>query len=164
MGPIPAELFSINVNYWVLQTIAMLLTALLIPGLQIKGPIPAILTVIALAFINSKVWDAALFLSLPDHISVQAGLLIITNGLVFWVVAKLLPGIDIEGIFPALVAPLVFSISSLLISQYGKDVDWIKVGQNTVAQIQSWRSQFTATASENNLNSNNSAMPDNSNN
>lgn len=107
----------------------MVVTALLIPGLRITSIFGALATVVAIALVNSKVWDAALFFSVPDHLSTQVLFLFLANGLIFWVLVKLLPGIEVSGILPALIAPIVFTVSSLLISKYLAHVDWIEVGK-----------------------------------
>ena len=142
----PTELANIDLNYWILQTIAMMITAFLLPGLQVKGPVPAFLAVAALAFVNSKVWDAALFFSVPDHLSMQVLSLVLTNGLIFWLIVKLLPGIETQGVFPAIAAPLIFSVCSMLISTYGKDINWIDVGSKVVAEVQGYREQLQPAA------------------
>ncbi|RMG42284.1 MAG: hypothetical protein D6719_06745 [Candidatus Dadabacteria bacterium] len=121
------ELFTLNISYWILQTIAMLITALLIPGLKVSGPIPAFFTVLAIAFVNSKVWDAALFFQVPSGFTVQTGVLLLTNGVLFWIIVKFLPGIEVEGFMPAVAAPVIFTVTSLLISTYGQNIDWARV-------------------------------------
>jgi len=132
----------LNFSYWALQTVAMMVTALLIPKLKVDGPLPAFLTVLALGFINAHVWGAALFFSIPDTLSSKALTLLITNGAIFWIVVKILPGIECEGILPALVAPLVFSLTSLAISEYGSTVDWPALGKTALELILSLKSYF----------------------
>ena len=126
------QFLSPNVMFWVFQTVAMLVTGLLIPGLRVRGPLGAFLMVVALAFVNSKVWDAALFFKLPDSFTTQAIVLLLSNGVIFWVLVKILPWIEVDGILPALVAPVVFSIASVLIGTYAKDIDWEKVYHSVV--------------------------------
>ncbi|MBX7143127.1 MAG: phage holin family protein [Oligoflexia bacterium] len=132
---LPPELLSIDFNYWILQTLAMMITAFLLPGLQVSGPIGALLTVVAMAFVNTKIWDAALFFAIPNHVSVQAVTLIIANGIIFWVLVKILPGIEVQGVLPALIAPVVFSICNILINQYGKDIDWQKATSVVLREV-----------------------------
>ena len=106
-------------NTWVLQTAAMGLTAALLPKLRITGPLGALLTVAALALMNATVWDAGLFASLPGSFSTQTLGLLLANGVLFWVLVKLLPGIEVDGFLPALAAPVIYTGLSVLISQYG---------------------------------------------
>ena len=113
------------INYWGLQTIAMMLTALVIPRMKITSIFGALGIVLALGLVNATVWDTALFFSVPSTFSRQALTLLLSNGVLFWVLVKLLPGIEIEGFAPAFVAPVVFTALSLLISAYGRDLDLI---------------------------------------
>jgi putative membrane protein len=129
-------------SYWLLQAIAMVITAALIPGLTIRGISGAFGIVAALALVNATLWDAALFFQVPDHISSQVLLLLLANGVLFWVLVKLLPGIEVEGVLPALVAPLVFTLLSLIISYYGRDIDWAAVWESTANVIEGLRDHF----------------------
>ena len=122
-----------NLEFWAFQTAAMLLTALLLPGLKVSGPIPAFVTVLVLALFNTYLWDAALFFNVPNSLSSNTLALLGVNAAIFWIVVKVLPGIEIEGIFPALAAPIVFTVTSVLIQRYGRDVDWMRVF-NTVVE------------------------------
>jgi putative membrane protein len=114
-------------SYWFLQTVAMGLTALLIPRLRITGLLGAFKIVAALAFLNATVWDAALFFSIPDGVTSQALTLLLVNGVIFWLLVKLVGGMEVDGFLPALVAPVVFTVFSLLIAQYSSEVDWTRV-------------------------------------
>lgn len=114
----------LKLEYWALQTLALLLTAFLIPGLTVSGPLSALLTVFVLSIVNTYLWDAALFLSIPNELSWHALLLLGVNGALFWIIVKVLPGIAVRGFLPALAAPVVFTITSILIHRYGHQIDW----------------------------------------
>jgi len=131
-------LLSFNPEFWALQTVAMMLTALLIPGLTVSGPIGAFLAVAALAFINTKVWDTALFMSVPDSLTLKAGMLLLVNGAIFWVMVKAMPGIAVRGILPALAAPVVFTVLTLTLPDVAKRIDWqalLQRGSGIVQEI-----------------------------
>jgi uncharacterized membrane protein YvlD (DUF360 family) len=132
----------VNLSYWLLQTFAMLVTALLIPKLRVDGPIPAFLTVLALAFVNAHIWDTALFFKVPDTLSSKALTLLLTNGAIFWIIVKVLPGIECEGILPALIAPIVFTFTSFIISEYGSTIDWSAVGKEALRLMLELKSYF----------------------
>ncbi|MCB0311179.1 MAG: phage holin family protein [Bdellovibrionales bacterium] len=129
----------------------MMITALLIPNLRVTGPLGALATVIALAFVNSKVWDAALFFQLPNSISIQAVSLLLANGAIFWILVKILPGIEVDGVAPALLAPVVFTVTSLLIDHYAQDIDWLKVLEHAIAWLQQMRDYFRESGSVTNV-------------
>ena len=120
-------LTSLSFNYWFLQTIAMMATAVVLPRLRITGPVGAFLMVLGLALVNAKIWDAALFFNIPETLTAHAALLFLTNGVIFWTLVKLLPGIEVQGILPALIAPIVFTAFSLAIHHYGREIDWVAV-------------------------------------
>ena len=103
------SLESIHYSYWLMQTIAMLATAMFVPGLKLTNPLGALLMVVALAFVNTHIWDAALFFELPDSFTSRTLTLLFANGVVFWVLVKLLPWIEINGILAAFIAPIVFT-------------------------------------------------------
>lgn len=117
------------INYWGLQTVAMMLTALVIPRMKITSIFGALGIVLALGLVNATVWDTALFFSVPSSFSRHALTLLAANGLLFWVLVKILPGIEIDGFAPALVAPVVFTALSLAISAYGRDLDLLELGR-----------------------------------
>jgi putative membrane protein len=115
-----------------MQSIAMALTALLIPKLRITGIFGALGTVVCLGLINATVWDAALFFNVPNSFTSQAVMLFLANGILFWVLVKILPGIEVDGVLPALIAPVVFTFCSLIVNEFGKDIDWAVVFDQVV--------------------------------
>lgn len=121
------SLLNFHYDQLILQTIALLITAFLLPRFQVHGPISGLIMVIALSFINTKLWDAALFYSIPNNVSTQTIVTFFTNAVVFWILAKSLPGVDIQGFMPALIAPIVLTAVSLLTYRYCRDVDWMYV-------------------------------------
>jgi putative membrane protein len=138
-------------GYWALQCVAMMLTCLLIPKLRVDGPIAALLTVVVLAFINAHIWSSALFLKVPDSFAYKTLLLFVTNGILFWLVVKILPGIEVQGIFAALLAPVMFSIMSLLIDQYKDQIDWALVWKYTLEFIAKVKEYFSQVKASNSL-------------
>ena len=122
-------------EFWILQTIAMLLTALLIPRFWFRGWLSAIIMVGALVTVNSTIWDSALFLSIPSTLTTHTAAILAANGAVFWILAKLLPGVEMRGVLPAIVAPVVFSFMSILVYQYGKGTDWNTLAQQAMGYI-----------------------------
>ena len=127
------------VNYWVLQSIAMGLTVALLPDLRLTGIGGATLMVAALALVNSFVWDAALFLQVPDSLTSQALVLVGVNGAIFWLLVKLLPSIEIDGIWPAIVAPILFSFFSLVVMKYGTTIDFFGAAREAFDWLQGTR-------------------------
>lgn len=132
----------INISFWIIQTLAMMITAFLLPGLSVSGPLGALAAVIGLAFMNAHLWDAALFFSIPDTFTIHTLTLLVANGLLFWILVKVLPGIEISGCLPALVAPVIFTFLSIFLQNYAKDVDWKNVWKQGVAIVESAKDEL----------------------
>ena len=130
------------IEQWTLAAVALSVTAFILPGLKVTSIFGPLLTVISLSFINAHLWDVALFFSVPDSLTYQAGLLVFVNGVIFWILVKLLPGIEINSIKAAVAAPILFSIFSLLISTYAKDVDWSLVFEYVVYGFDTLKEYF----------------------
>jgi putative membrane protein len=118
------QLPAFDLSYWVIQTIAMAVTALLIPNLRITSIFGPILAVAALSAINFSVWSSDLFSALPNTLSTQALTLFTVNGAIFWIVVKIIPGIESKGFLPVLLAPIVFTTCSVFLPQVITQVNW----------------------------------------
>jgi len=139
---------TFNLAYWLLQALAMWITALLIPRLTITSIFGPVLTVFGLALVNAQLWDAALFFQIPNSFGLHAVLLLLANGIIFWTLVKLLPGIEIEGLLPAVAAPVVFTVCSLVIDELATNVDWNEVGKTVLDGIAQLRTYFAEKAVE----------------
>ena len=135
---------SINYMFWLFQTIAMMVTGWIVPGLKIVNPLGAILMVVALAFVNAHIWDAALFFEIPDSLTARTLAVLLANGIVFWVLVKLLPWIEIRGCLAPIVAPVIFTVLSLAIGYYGEHTDWAKTCDSTLQYIHGVKQQLIA--------------------
>ena len=134
-------------RHWLLQTVAMMITALLIPRMRITSIFGALGIVMALALVNTTIWSGALFFAVPDAPTAQALVLVLANGAIFWILCKLLPGIEIQGILPAVAAPVVFTFVSVLVARYAADVDWDEVGRtaaDAVTRFRTWLEEARA--------------------
>lgn len=129
-------------TYWILQTVAMLLTAALLPRFEVTNIFGAVLTVVILGFVNASVWDAALFYNIPNSFSSHSLTLLASNGLLFWLLVKLIPGIEIRSIGIALIAPVVFTVLSLLIHEHARDVDWIALARSVLGSVEQFRDRL----------------------
>lgn len=132
----------INFNFWFLQTIAMLLTALALPNLQISNPISAFIAVAGLALVNATVWDAALFFSIPDSLTYQTVILMFVNGIIFWIIAKFLPGIATQGFLASFLAPMVFTVISILLYHYARHIDFLEIFKSAAQHLTDMKDYF----------------------
>jgi putative membrane protein len=118
------QLLQLDIMHWVTQTVAMALTALLLPNLRVTSIFGPVMAVVALAVVNTTIWSTDLFSQLPLSASTQALTLLAINGAIFWLVVKLLPGIESKGVLPVVVAPIVFTVCTMVIPQVTARVNW----------------------------------------
>jgi uncharacterized membrane protein YvlD (DUF360 family) len=135
------QLQQFDIMYWVTQTVAMALTALFLPNLRVTSIFGPIMAVVALSLINTTVWNTDLFSQLPLSVSTQALTLLAINGAIFWLIVKLLPGIESKGILPVVVAPIVFTVCTMVIPQVTGRVDW-KVVKSEATRMYSETKKF----------------------
>jgi putative membrane protein len=112
------------INLFILQIIAIAITSGIIPGLRITSFLGPILMVAGISALNYYLWDRTLFEAIPNNLSSKAITLLFANGFFFWLLVKLLPGIEVDGFLPALAGPIVFTVVSLLVREYGTQVNW----------------------------------------
>ena len=125
-----------------IQSFAMALTVLLIPKLKVSGIAGPVWMVVALTLVNSYLWDPTLFFTVPDSFTGYSLALVFCNGLLFLVLAKLLPGIDIEGVFAAFIAPILFTILSMVSYRVLPLVDWMGLLQQGKSAVEGVRDEI----------------------
>jgi uncharacterized membrane protein YvlD (DUF360 family) len=119
-------------NHWILQTIAMGIAIFLIPRISVTSIFGPLIMVMGLALFNAFLWDENLFFFIPTDLGTRTLVILLINGVAFWVLVKILPGIECTGILPALIAPLVFTIVNALVFEYGREIDWGIIGDQIV--------------------------------
>lgn len=127
------QLFNLllpNFDFIILQSLAITLTAILLPRLKIKSFSAPVMTAVALSWINDIYWDSGLFYSVPTSLSTDTLTLLVMNGLIFWIIIKLIPGIEIRGILTPIYSAVIFTCCSMLAHKYGSDINWTEVIQN----------------------------------
>lgn len=157
---LPLEQFqSLNLAQIAIQTAAICITAFLLPGLTIRSFFAPVFAVLILGYVNTQIWDAALFLQVPNTLTMHALSLILCNGLLFWLVIKILPGFDISGILPAILGPILFSLTSLAISTYFQKYTLTEtlqtvneyvapIKEKVVEQVEEVKEEYKAASSE----------------
>ena len=121
-------------NFFVLQVVAMFVITLLIPRLKITSLFGAIGIVGALAVVNSTLWDSSLFHAIPDFSNSKSLALIGVNGVVFFILVKVLPGIEMKGILAAFLAPIAYTFATILIQSYAPTFDVF----DAVDKVRTW--------------------------
>ena len=110
----------------VVNALAIVLAASVLPGIEVDGLIPALAAGVLLGLVNAFVRPILLILTLPITLLTLGLFLLVLNGFCFWLVASLVKGFHVAGFGSALLGSLVVSVVSwivtALISDSGKVV------------------------------------------
>ena len=100
----------------VLNGVAILIAAWLLPGLHISGPFAGLLAGVILGFVNAIVRPVLFFLTLPLTLITLGLFIFVLNAVCFGLTAWLVPGFSVDGFGWALLGALLVSIVSWILN------------------------------------------------
>ncbi len=98
------------VVHWLIASLALMLTAYLVPGFQVHGFVAALIASCVIGFVNIFIWPVLAILTLPFTIFTFGLFLLVVNGLALKIAAALSPGFTINGFLPAIIGSVVLTI------------------------------------------------------
>lgn len=101
---------------WLVNTLALVAVAYLLPSVTIASPQAAIIAALVLGLVNAVIRPVLVLLTLPVTVLTLGFFILVINALLFWAVASFVPGFDVAGFWSAFVGALVFSIISFVVS------------------------------------------------
>lgn len=101
---------------WVLFALALLFTGWLVPGITFAGFNSALLAALVMGLVNIFIRPLFLLLTLPLNFLTLGLFTFVINALMFLLVAKMVPGFDVNGFWTALLGSIVMSVLSFFIS------------------------------------------------
>ena len=104
-----------------LSTVAVLITAYILPGVKVDGFFTALVVAVVLAIVNTFIKPLVLLLTLPINILTLGLFTFIINALMILLVSALVPGFAVNGILWALVFSIVLSLVSSAIFMLSPD-------------------------------------------
>jgi len=121
--PVYYEYYSVGyrrrswVVRWLVNSVALLITAAVIPGIQIKGVFTALLAAAVMGVINAFVRPVFLILTLPLNLLTLGLFTFVLNGLMLLLAAAFVPGFEISGFLAAVLGAFLLSIVSSIITR-----------------------------------------------
>ena len=100
----------------VLNGLAIIIAAWLLPGIHISSSLSALLAGVILGFVNAIVRPVLFFLTLPLTLLTLGLFIFVLNAICFALTAWLVPGFSVDGFFSALVGALLVSIVSWILN------------------------------------------------
>ncbi len=100
----------------VVNAVALIAVAYLVPGVHVSGFVGALIAALILGIVNAVLRPILVILSLPLEIVTLGLFTLVINALLFWLVGKLGVGLTVDGFWPAFVGALVLWIVSWVLS------------------------------------------------
>ncbi|HBA88510.1 MAG TPA: hypothetical protein DCZ75_11180 [Geobacter sp.] len=95
---------------WIVNAVAVVITAYLLPGVRLSGFFAALVTALVLGLVNVFIRPLLLLLTLPLNILTLGLLTFVINALLILLTSALVPGFEVRGFWWALLFSLVLSI------------------------------------------------------
>ena len=117
----PNDTHMTSIINLLINTGAVLLSAYILPGVEVSGIGIGIIVAIALALINTYVQPVLLFLTLPINVATLGLFTFIINALLIMLAAAVIPGFRVKGFWWALLFAVILGIiNSALFSILGR--------------------------------------------
>ena len=107
---------------WVINASALMLTAYLVEGFHVDGITSALLAAIVIGFINTFIRPILILLTAPINLITLGLFTFVINAVVLWITSMVVPGFGVESPMWALLAAVVLSFISTLLSHLLKDI------------------------------------------
>src|SRR5277367_5705333 len=110
---------------WVLNAIALLAVAYLLPGISVADLTSALIAALVLGLINTFIRPLLILLTLPATLLTLGLFIFVINGLLFWFVGSYVSGFHVAGFWSGVFGAILYSIISWALSAillHGKKV------------------------------------------
>ena len=101
---------------WVLNAVALLFVAWLIPGIDLKGFGAALITALVLGVVNAFIRPLVLLFTLPLNILTLGLFTLVINALMLLLTDSAVEGLTISGFWAAFFGSIILSIASAFLS------------------------------------------------
>lgn len=101
---------------WIINSLAILIVTYTVKGIEVAGPLAAIVAALVLGIINAFLRPFIILITLPINIFTLGIFTFFINGFLFYMVSKIVKGFVIAGFWPAFFGSLLFSAISFLLS------------------------------------------------
>ncbi len=101
---------------WILNAVALLAVAYLLPGIVVASFGSAMLAALVLGLVNMLVKPVLVLLTLPITIVTLGLFYFVLNALLFWFVGSILKGFQVNGFWWAVAGALLYSLIAGLLS------------------------------------------------
>lgn len=101
---------------WLLNAVALLAVAYLMPSIQVASFGTALIAALVLGLVNTLVRPILVILTLPVTLLTLGLFLLVINGLLFWAVGSFLEGFSVGGFWSGVLGALLYSLISWVLA------------------------------------------------
>jgi len=101
---------------WVLNALALLIVAYLIPDIHVTGLDVALIAAVLIGLVNMLIRPLLVIFTLPITILTLGLFILVINGLLFWVVGHYLQGFAVQTILAGIIGAFAYSIISWILA------------------------------------------------
>lgn len=105
-----------------LNALALIITAYIVPGFHLENPQSAILAAIVLGVLNTFIKPLLLFLTFPINIMTLGLFTFVVNAIVLWMTDAIVGGLTIDNFLMTILGAIVLSVVSTALSMLRKDI------------------------------------------
>ena len=106
----------------VLNALALVVTAYIVPGFRVNDFVSAMLTAIVIGLINTFIKPILSFLTAPINMLTLGLFTFVVNAIVLYLASLVVPGFKIDGVLAAILGAVVLSVVAVVISTLVKEV------------------------------------------
>ncbi|MFM7482903.1 MAG: phage holin family protein [Burkholderiaceae bacterium] len=103
---------------WLVNTLTLSVLPRLLDTVQVDSFTTALTAALVLGLVNTLIRPIILLLTLPITFVTLGLFIFVINGLMFWVVADIVPGFQVTSFSAAIVAAFVYSVVSWVLSAF----------------------------------------------
>lgn len=103
---------------WILNALALLLAAYILPGIHVDGIYVALIASLLLGILNVVVKPILIILTLPINLLTLGLFTFVINGLLFWFLGTFVKGFHVDGFLWAIAGAFLVSVVSSLGSKF----------------------------------------------
>lgn len=100
---------------FLISTIAILITAYILPGVHISGIVAALVLAVVLAVINIFIRPVLIFLTLPITVMTVGLFVLIINGFLVMLASYIVPGFTVDNFWWALLFSIVLTVINFVL-------------------------------------------------
>jgi putative membrane protein len=103
--------------HWLITTVAIIISAYVLPGVTVTGLFAALVTALVLGFLNAIIRPILLILTLPLNILTLGLFTFVINALLIMLTSAIVPGFEVRNFWWALLFSLVLSLINYILNK-----------------------------------------------